>query len=103
MLAILMVAAAMEIGGDAAIRHGLVRSGWPSVVLGAALLVGYGLVVNTDRSIDFGRLMGLYIAVFFVVSQVVSAALFGQWPSGAVMAGGALIVAGGAVIHLAAH
>ncbi len=102
-LAVLVLAAALEIGGDAAIRHGLVRGGWPAMLLGAAALVGYGFVVNVNRAIDFGALMGLYIAIFFVVSQIVSAAWFGEWPSGALAAGGALIVAGGAVIHLGAR
>ena len=65
-LAMLILAAALEIGGDAAIRHGLVRSAWHSLALGAVSLVVYGLVVNANRLVDFGRLMGLYIAVFFV-------------------------------------
>jgi len=52
------------------IRHGLGRSAWHLLALAAVTLVVYGLVVNPNRLIDFGRLMGLYIAVFFVVSQV---------------------------------
>ena len=62
----------LEIGGDAAIRHCRDRSAWHSLALGAVTLVAYGLVVNANRLIDFGRLPGLYIAVFFVVSQVLS-------------------------------
>ena len=102
LLLALVLAAALEIGGDAAIRHGLGRSGWMPVALGAVLLVAYGLVVNLDRSIAFGRVMGLYIVVFFVVSQVVSLVMFGEWPSGMMLVGGALIVAGGIVIRLGA-
>ena len=98
-LAMLILAAALEIGGDAAIRHGLVRSAWLSLALGAVTLVVYGLVVNANRLIDFGRLMGLYIAVFFVVSQVLSLVLFGERPSPSLVLGGALIVAGGLVIQ----
>jgi drug/metabolite transporter superfamily protein YnfA len=96
----LVAAAALEIAGDAAIRHGLLRSAPYWLVLGALTLVTYGLVVNTNRLIDFGRLMGLYIAVFFVVSQVLSFAFFGERPSPSVLLGGALIVAGGVVIQL---
>ena len=57
-------------------------------------------MVNTDRVIDFGSLMGLYIAVFFVVSQALSLGLFGEQPSPSLLVGGTLIVAGGMVIHL---
>ena len=98
-LVLLVLAAALEIGGDAAIRHGLVRCAWHWVALGAVTLVAYGLVVNANRLIDFGRLMGLYIAVFFVVSQVLSLALFGERPSPSLVLGGALVVAGGLVIQ----
>jgi hypothetical protein len=42
---------------------------------GALTLFAYGLVVNTS-GLDFNRLMGVYIAIFFVVSQVISFILF---------------------------
>ena len=101
-LLLLVVAAVLEVGGDAAVRRGLVetRTGW--LLLGAASLVAYGFAVNWSRSVDFGRLMGVYIVVFFVVSQAIAALLFGESPPRSVLAGGALIVAGGAVIQLAA-
>ena len=98
-LVILVFAAVLEVGGDAAIRHGLVRSAWPMGLLGAAALVAYGLVINANRTIDFGRLMGLYIATFFLVSQVVGLVAFGERPSIGLLVGGALIVAGGLVIQ----
>jgi len=99
MLITLVCAAALEIGGDAAIRRGLVESHPPWLAVGAVALIAYGLVVNLNRTIDFGRLMGLYIAVFFVVSQVLSFAFFGERPSLTLLVGGALIVAGGLVIQ----
>jgi drug/metabolite transporter superfamily protein YnfA len=99
-LASLFVAATLEIAGDAAIRAGLLRAKWPFVVAGAALLVVYGLVVNANRTIDFGRLMGAYIAVFFIVSQIVGVVAFGERPSVRILLGGALIVAGGLCIQL---
>lgn len=98
-LVTLVLAAALEVGGDAAIRHGLARSGWPAMFVGAMALVAYGFVVNTNRTIDFGRLMGLYIATFFVVSQVSSVVVFGERPSLGHLMGGVLIVAGGLVIQ----
>jgi small multidrug resistance family-3 protein len=94
----LILAAALEIGGDAAIRSGLVRSHWLWIVFGIVLLAAYGFAVNSTTAIDFGRLLGLYIAVFFVVSQVISAVVFGERPSFGLLAGGALIVMGGIVI-----
>jgi multidrug transporter EmrE-like cation transporter len=99
----LVVAATLEVGGDAAIRAGLLRARWPLVVAGAALLVVYGLVVNANRTIDFNRLMGTYIAVFFAVSQVVGAVAFGDRVTTRVLIGGALIVAGGFWLQLGAE
>ena len=98
----LVLAAVLEIGGDAAIRTGLVRgaAGWLAV--GALTLVAYGFAVNANRTIDFGRLMGAYIAVFFVVSQAISWAAYGETPSWSLLVGGALIVIGGAMIQLGA-
>ena len=99
----LVVAALLEIAGDGAIRGGLARSSWWLLAAGAALLVVYGFVVNLNRAIDFGRLMGTYIAVFFVVSQAISIVGFGERPSGRLLVGGALIVAGGVWIQLGAR
>jgi small multidrug resistance family-3 protein len=66
---------------------------------GALTLFIYGVVVNQGR-FDFGRLMGVYIAVFFLVSQVVAFAFFRDVPNYKTLAGGLLIVLGGAVIML---
>ena len=101
-LAVLVVAALLEIGGDAAIRRGLAASAWSWLVVGGAALVGYGFVVNTNRTIDFNRLMGGYIVLFFVVSQVVAWVAFGERPSTSLLLGGALVVAGGIVIQAGA-
>src|SRR5262245_49560076 len=95
----LVVAAFLEVGGDAAIRRGLSGARlW--LALGSVALVAYGFVVNASRTVEFGRLMGVYIAVFFLVSQAISIAGFGERPSMSLVLGGILIVAGGAVIQL---
>ena len=101
-LAVLALAATLEVGGDAAIRYGLTRSAWPLLPIGAMALVAYGLLVNWSRDVDFNRLMGIYIAVFFVVSQAIGWAVFAERPSAALVLGGALIVAGGVVIQAGA-
>ena len=96
----LVLAALLEVGGDAAIRRGLVRTAAAWVVLGCAALAGYGLTVNLNRELAFGRLMGIYIAVFFVVSQGISIGILGERPTPSLLLGGALIVGGGIVIQL---
>jgi len=97
---LLVVAAALEVGGDAAIRHGLGRASFAWMTLGVVSLGAYGFLVNAGRVADFGRLMGAYIAVFFVVSQVINAVALGGRPSPSLLVGGALIAAGGIVIQL---
>lgn len=69
-----------------------------------ATLAAYGVVVNTNRSMDFGRLIGVgvYIAVFFTVSQVIGALFFGEPLSRSILLGGLLIVSGGLVLALGA-
>lgn len=98
----LIAAALLEVGGDAAIRYGLVRPATAAALAGAAALVAYGFVVNTNRLMQFSRLMGVYIAVFYLVSQTIGMAMFGERPTLPAIAGGALIVTGGLLIQLAA-
>jgi drug/metabolite transporter superfamily protein YnfA len=102
-LAFLVLAAVLEMAGDAAIRRGLTRSDWAWLALGGATLVAYGFAVNVDRAMHFGRLMGLYIVVLFVVSQLLSFMFFGERPSTSLMLGGALIACGGLVIQFGAR
>ena len=97
-IALLVCAAALEVGGDAAMRVGLRGRGW-GFPLGAALLAAYGLLVN-QPALPFNRLLGTYIAVFFVVSQLVGFLAFGERPTPHLLAGGALVVVGGIVLQL---
>jgi len=96
--AILVLAALLEVGGDALIRIGLRGPGY-SIVAGALTLFAYGVVVNLS-GVDFNRLMGIYIAVFFVVSQAISFILFKQIPDDRIILGGGFIVTGGLLILL---
>ena len=41
MLPFLLLAATLEIGGDAAFRYGLVRPAWPWLLVGGTMLVAY--------------------------------------------------------------
>ena len=97
-LAILVLAAALEVGGDALIRIGL-RGPAYWLAAGAVILFAYGVLVN-QGGVDFNRLMGIYIAIFFVVSQVISLVLFKQVPDDRILVGGGFIVAGGLLILL---
>ncbi len=103
-LGILFLAAVLEAGGDALVRSGLHAQALAArllfFALGAGVLFGYGYVVNTPPW-DFGKLLGVYVVFFFVVAQLINWIFFHQRPSGAVWLGGALIVAGGAVISFA--
>jgi small multidrug resistance family-3 protein len=97
---LLVVATALEATGDAAVRlaiynqGGLVRAGL--FVTGAALLLGYGCFVNTPP-VDFGRVVGLYIATLFIVWQSVNFMVFRALPGIPILLGGALVVAGGLI------
>jgi hypothetical protein len=48
--------------------------------------------------LDFGRVVGLYIATLFVVWQVVNFMTFRSLPTLPILVGGALIIAGGAFV-----
>lgn len=97
-LAILVLAAALEVGGDALVRIGL-RGPAYWLAAGGLVLFAYGVLVNLS-GIDFNRLMGIYIAVFFVVSQVISFIFFKQIPDDRILLGGGFIVTGGLLILL---
>lgn len=95
---LLLAAAALEAGGDALVRLGLNspslagRAGF--MMAGAAVLFAYGFSVNLPPW-DFGRLLGVYVTLFFLVAQVLNLLLFGVRPGLPVIAGGVLIAAGG--------
>ena len=78
-------------------RMGPVRVG--VFCVGAALLFGYGCFLNL-APLDFGKVVGLYIATLFIVWQVINFVAFRSLPTLPIMVGGALIVAGGAIITL---
>ena len=99
-LAVLTLAAAMEAGGDALVRTGLHGAGLARVgffAAGAVVLFTYGVTVNAPPW-DFGRLLGIYVALFFVVAQIINFFAFGVRPGAPIFAGGALIVAGAMVM-----
>jgi drug/metabolite transporter superfamily protein YnfA len=99
-LLLLVLAASLEAGGDAMVRAGLrasgaVRTGW--FFAGAIVLFSYGYAVNSPKW-NFGQLLGVYVTLFFLVAQLIAWIAFHETPSRAIVAGGVLILAGGAVI-----
>jgi drug/metabolite transporter superfamily protein YnfA len=102
-LSLLLVATTLEAGGDAVVRAGLHQSAKGTRMLlllaGGIMLFCYGVVLN-QAPFDFGRLIGAYVATFFVVGQVINLVAFGTPPSLPVAVGDLLIIIGGAVITL---
>ena len=95
---IFVAAALLEVGGDAAMRRGLRGRSLLFVVAGAVTLAGYGLVVNTVKW-DFSKLLGVYVAVFALVSVLAGRFVFKEAVPVSMWCGLALIVVGGLVIQ----
>ncbi len=97
----LLIATTLEVSGDAIIRTsiynhtGLARIGF--FILGALLLFGYGFSLNL-APLEFGQVVGLYIATLFIVWQVINYIAFRTIPSLPIIIGGTLIVAGGLIV-----
>jgi small multidrug resistance family-3 protein len=100
-LAVLLAAAFLEAWGDSFFQTSFYRASGMGRVLaflaGAAVLALYGSVVNVPRW-EFGKLLGIYVAMFFVAAQVIAKVRFGEVPTMPVYAGGALIVGGGLIV-----
>jgi hypothetical protein len=98
---LLLIATILEVGGDAVVRvaiyrnTGLARSAL--LLAGAGLLLGYGSFLNT-APVEFGRVVGLYIATLFIVWQIINYMAFRSLPGLPVWLGGTLVVAGGLII-----
>jgi len=95
---LLLIATTLEVSGDAVVRLAIFQhAGIVRVALllaGAALLLGYGSFLNI-APVDFGRVVGLYIATLFVVWQIINFLVFRTLPGLPVWLGGTLVVAGG--------
>jgi drug/metabolite transporter superfamily protein YnfA len=66
-------------------------------ILGAVVLFAYGVIVNTPKW-DFGRLLGIYIVIFFIVSQMLSIVVFRETLRLPTLIAGILTVSGGIVL-----
>ncbi|MGA3092625.1 MAG: hypothetical protein ABSD75_28835 [Terriglobales bacterium] len=102
-LFLLAIAAFLEAYGDSCFQSALYRAAGMSRVLafvgGAVSLAAYGLVVNAPRW-EFGKLLGVYVVLFFLLAQIVARLKFGQTPTLPILIGGALICLGGLIISV---
>jgi len=98
---VLSLAAYLEVYGDACFSSGLYQSTGLKRIFwffaGTAVLVLYSLFLNSSQ-IDFGKLLGIYVVLFFVVAQLVAKFKFDQSPTPPIYAGGTLIVLGGVIM-----
>ena len=72
---IFLAAAVLEVGGDAIVRKGMRGGGLAFMALGFIMLGTYGVVVNLVPW-DFSKLLGVYVAIFAVVSVLVGRFIF---------------------------
>jgi hypothetical protein len=100
-LILLVIATLLEVSGDAVVRMAIYNhTGAIRIALylaGAALLFGYGSFLNL-APIEFGRVVGLYVATLFVVWQVINFVAFRTLPTMPIWVGGGLMIAGGMII-----
>ncbi len=97
----LLIATTLEVSGDAVVRMAIYDHGGTLRIAlflaGACLLFGYGSFLNL-APLEFGQVVGLYIATLFVVWQVINFVFFRNTPTTPIVVGGSLVVAGGLII-----
>ena len=98
---LLLVATILEVSGDAVVRTAIYNHTGPArfglFLGGATLLSGYGTFLNL-APLEFGQVVGLYLATLFVVWQVINFVAFRTLPTLPIILGGLLVIAGGAII-----
>lgn len=95
---IFIVAALLEVGGDAVIRKGLALSNWTFIASGFLMLGCYGLVVNLVKW-DFSKLLGVYVAIFALVSILWGRFIFKETVPITTWLGLVVIIVGGLIIQ----
>jgi small multidrug resistance family-3 protein len=95
---IFVIAALLEVSGDAIIRKGLRNSGILLIVAGFTILGCYGLVVNIVKW-DFSKMLGVYVAVFATISILFGLLVFKEDIPMSIWLGLSVIVLGGLIIQ----
>jgi small multidrug resistance family-3 protein len=100
-VAFLLVATILEVTGDALVRIGIYNHAGmtrlPFMLVGAALLFGYGFSLNL-APVEFRHVVGLYVATLFVIWQVINFFVFRTLPNPPILVGGTLVVVGGLIV-----
>jgi len=100
-IVLLLAATILEVCGDAVVRTAIYNHGGLARLglffLGATLLFGYGSILNL-APVQFGQVVGLYLATLFVVWQVINFLVFRALPTLPIVLGGLLVITGGAII-----
>ena len=96
---VFVVAAVLEVGGDALIRVGLRGEQRSLIAFGVVALGSYGVVINLMSS-DFAKLFGAYVAAFASTSVLFGRFVFRESIEPSTWLGLWLIVVGGLVIQL---
>ena len=101
-VALFIAAGLAEIGGGYLVWRWL-RAGAPVIVgiLGAAILVVYGVIPTLQKSADFGRIYAAYGGVFVVASLLWGWGVDKNRPDRFDWAGAAVVLAGVAIIYFA--
>ena len=99
---ILIGSALLEVGGDAIVRKGLRGNNYAMIISGMLLLGAYGVFVNSVTW-DFSKLLGVYVAVFAVVSILAGRFVFKENIPFSTWLGLVIIVAGGLIIQYGRH
>ena len=98
-MAVLVLAAALEVLGDALIRKGLRGAGLGLVALGFVVLGSYGVVVNR-LALDFSQLLGAYVGFFAIVSVLFGRFVFKEQIPTSTWVGLGVVLAGSLIIQL---
>jgi len=91
-------AAVLEVGGDAVVRKGLRGSGLIVIMIGFAMLGCYGVVVNMVKW-DFSKMLGVYVAIFALISILFGRFVFKENIPSATWIGLCVIMFGGMIIQ----
>ncbi len=91
-------AAILEVGGDAIVRRGLRGSGLLFILMDFAMLGCYGVVVNIVKW-DFSKLLGVYVAIFALISVFSGKFIFKETIPSATWIGLSVIICGGMIIQ----
>ena len=95
---IFIIAAVLEVVGDATIRKGLINQNFTVVASGCLILGLYGLAVNLVKW-DFSKLLGVYVALFALVSLLWGRFIFKEAIPSSTWLGLSVILAGGLIIQ----